>query len=389
MMKSSSSRAWLAVAAVALASFILITTEFLPIGFLQRLGLAFHLKQGMVGLMVTVPGIVAAFAAPLSTLLVGRMDRRFVLGASLVFVALSNTVVALAGTFTLVLIGRAFLGIAVGVFWSFCIAVARRLVPGHSGHRATAVVLAGVSVGTVVGVPIGSILAMYAGWRFAFGSAAAASFISLLVLCLLLPRIPGTQSQSVSGFASLFRIKPLVIGYVTMALSAAGHFAAYTYLQPLLLERANFGTSGVSWTLFGYGVAGAVGTFVGERVTQFHLKRAFFFVVLALAAGILLSSFISNSVLILALVVMWGAAFGAVPVCTQLWIFEAAPQQFEAASAVGMTVFQTALALGSLSGGMAFDHYGLTSAFRLGGALLVICAAIIAAPSSSIPSKCS
>ncbi|WP_158824136.1 hypothetical protein [Granulicella sp. S156] len=80
--KSSSPRAWLSVATVALASFILITTEFLPIGFLERLGLAFHVEQGTAGLMVTNPGMVTAFDAPLATLLAGRVDRRFVLGAS-------------------------------------------------------------------------------------------------------------------------------------------------------------------------------------------------------------------------------------------------------------------------------------------------------------------
>jgi predicted MFS family arabinose efflux permease len=376
---SSSSRPWLSVAAVALGSFILITTEFLPIGFLERLGLAFHVQQGTVGLMVTIPGMVAAFAAPLATLLAGRVDRRLVLAISLVFVTLSNTVVALAATFTAALIGRALLGIAVGVFWSFCVAVARRLAPEEAGHRATAVVLAGVSVGTVVGVPVGSTLATIAGWRFAFGSAAVASFISLLVLSLLLPRIPGAQSTSLRAFASLFRIRPLLIGYATMGLSAAGHFAAYTYLQPLLLDHAKLGASGVSWTLFAYGVAGAAGTFLGERLTSIHLQRAFLFVVLALAAGVLLSSVVGSSVLTLSLVVLWGAAFGALPVCTQLWIYMAAPQQFEAASAMGMTVFQTALALGSLSGGIVFDRYGLTAAFGLGGSLLLICGVVIAA----------
>lgn len=185
---SQPTRPWRSVVTVAFASFILITTEFLPIGFIERLGLAFHVEPGTAGLMVTVPGMAAAFAAPLATVMAGRVDRRMVLGSSLLCVALSNTVVALAGTFAVALMGRALLGVAVGIFWSFSIAVARRLVPQHAGHRATALVLAGVSVGTVVGVPIGSALAALAGWRFAFGSAAVASVIALIVLGFLLPQ---------------------------------------------------------------------------------------------------------------------------------------------------------------------------------------------------------
>lgn len=115
-------------------------------------------------------------------------------------------------------------------------------------------------------------------------------------------------------------------------------------------------------------------------------SRARILVVLALAACILLSSVVVSSALILVLVVLWGAAFGALPVCTQLWIFQAAPQQFEAASAMGMTVFQIALFFGSLSGGIVFDTHGLASAFGLGGSLLLICVCIIAASLRSIPS---
>ncbi len=371
------SRSWLSVVMVALASFILITTEFLPIGFIERLGLAFHVKPGTAGLMVTVPGVVAAFAAPLATLVAGRVNRKLVLGASLVCVALSNTVVALAGTFAVALLGRALLGVAVGVFWSFSVAVARRLVPEHAGHRATALVLAGVSVGTVVGVPVGSALETIAGWRFAFGSAALIALVVLLVFSFLLPSLPGSQSTSVRSLLALFRVRPLLIGYALIGLSAAGHFAAYTYLQPLLSEHAKLGNAGRSWALVAYGVAGAAGTFLGERAASKSLQRTFLIVVIVLATAILLSPIVGSSILVLVFVIIWGAAFGAVPVCTQLWTYMAAPQQLEAASALGMTVFQAAVAAGSFCGGIIFDSRGLAAAFEFGGSLLVICVVVM------------
>lgn len=239
---SYQSRPWFSVVTVALASFILITTEFLPVGFIERLGMAFHVMPGTAGLMVTVPGIVAACAAPLATVIAGRVDRRLVLNACLVCVSISNIVVALAGTFAVALVGRAILGIAVGVFWSFSIAAARRLVSEHAGHCATAMVLAGVSVGTVVGVPVGSALAVIAGWRSAFGSAAVIFLAVLILLSFLVPSLPGSQSTSFGSLLGLLRNRSLLIGYALIGLSTAGHFATYTYLQPFLSNHAGLET---------------------------------------------------------------------------------------------------------------------------------------------------
>ena len=281
--------------------------------------------------------------------------------------------IALAGTFAVALMGRALLGIAEGVFWSFSIAVARRLVPEHAGHRATVMVLAGVSVGTVVGVPVGSALAVIAGWRLAFGSAALISLAVLILLSFLLPSLPGSQSTSVRSLLGLFRSRSLLIGYVLIGFSAAGHFAAYTYLQPFLSDHARLGNAGLSWELVAYGVAGAAGTFLGERAASNNLQRTFLVVVVVLATAILLSPIVGSSVLVLVLVVLWGAAFGAIPVCTQLWTYRAAPQQLEAASAFGMTVFQTAVAAGSFWGGVAFDSRGIPATFQLGGSLVALC----------------
>ncbi|MFF4617276.1 MFS transporter [Nonomuraea jabiensis] len=93
---ASAKRHWIAVSAVALGTFLLVTAEQLPIGLLTPVGSALSVSEGAAGLMVTVPSIVAAVAAPVVPILVGRMDRRLLLVALMGLMTLANLASALA-----------------------------------------------------------------------------------------------------------------------------------------------------------------------------------------------------------------------------------------------------------------------------------------------------
>jgi len=377
-LERKATRPWLGVATVALGAFVVITTEFLPIGLLGLIASDLRVSAGVAGLLVAMPGAVAAVAAPLFTVLAGKVDRKLLLLVFLACVGLSNAGVAFASGLVTVLLSRILFGIGVGGFWTFAVAIGRRLVPEASGSRATAFILAGVSIGAVAGVPIGTTLGSWAGWRFAFGSMFVLTTLVAAGLWLTLPYLPNQESVSTKRLFGLLKLPGLRIGLVASALTAAGHFAAYTYLQPLLIRSAHLTYSNLSWTLAAYGVAGALGTFVAERAAAYDLRRTFAVVSVSLGTAILLAeAFRAHTVAEVAVVVLWGAAFGALPVCTQIWTYQAAPAQFEAASALGMTVFQSAVAAGSLGGGLLVDHAGIPSAFLFGGCLSLACALLL------------
>src|ERR1700712_6104687 len=79
--RSTKASGWLAVAAVALTASVFCTTEFLPVGILRYISEDLGVSEGAAGLMVTAPGLLAAFAAPIVTVAVGKFDRRIVLWA--------------------------------------------------------------------------------------------------------------------------------------------------------------------------------------------------------------------------------------------------------------------------------------------------------------------
>ncbi len=371
-------RAWLAVATVALGTFVMVTTEFLPIGLLSSMARDLQVSEGTAGLMVTVPGIVAAIAAPVVTLAARNADRRLLLIALASLILLSNAIVALSSNFGIVLAGRVLLGVSVGGFWTFAAAVGRRLVSEADGGRATALILAGISVGTVVGVPIGTTIGVLAGWRWAFGGVAALALLAALGQSALLPSLPSRHAVKLRDLGALFLVPRAALGFAATALIAGGHFAAYTYLEPFLTQVAGFTASGLSWALAAYGVTGVLGNFIGERATAKDVRSAFLGVGVALGAAILLAiAFGSNVFAVTVAVVLWGAAFGAVPVAVQIWTYEAAPRQFETGSALMVSVFQVALAAGAFAGGELVDRIGLRSAFGLGAALSGLSALVI------------
>jgi predicted MFS family arabinose efflux permease len=359
-------RAWLAVGTVALGTFVMVTTEFLPIGLLTPIGRDLQVSQGTAGLMVTVPGIVAAIAAPASTIAAKNTDRRVLLILLASLILSSNAIVALSSGFVTVLVGRVLLGLSVGGFWTFAAAVGRRLVPEADGGRATALILAGISVGTVVGVPIGTTIGVLAGWRFAFAGVAALALLAVVGQLYLLPSLPSQHAVSFRDLGALFLVPRAAIGFAASALIAGGHFAAYTYLEPFLTQIAGFTPGGVSWALAAYGITGVMGNFIGERASAKDVTSAFQVVGVALGAAVLLAIvFASNVFAVTVAVVLWGAAFGAVPVCVQIWTYEAAPKEFETGSALVVSVFQVALALGAFAGGELVDRCSLRCAFGL------------------------
>ncbi len=144
---------WIGVASIAAGTFLLVTSEFLPIGLLSPLASSLHVSGGTAGLAVTAPAFVAAIAAPVLAVLARNIDRRTVVIACTAALVLSNLIAFLAPSFAVFLIARLMLGLGIGGLWTFAVAVGRRLVPESAGARATSIISLGISGGTVFGMP--------------------------------------------------------------------------------------------------------------------------------------------------------------------------------------------------------------------------------------------
>lgn len=114
----ASARSWLGVASIALGVFVVVTAEQLPIGLLTSVSRDIGVSEGQVGLLVTLPGLIAALAAPLIPLAIGGLDRRLALLGLMVLMAGASVFSAFAPNYSMLLASRFLVGLSIGGFWA-------------------------------------------------------------------------------------------------------------------------------------------------------------------------------------------------------------------------------------------------------------------------------
>ncbi|MFG3440140.1 MFS transporter [Nonomuraea sp. NPDC047897] len=366
----------LAVTAVAVGTFTVVTSEMLPVGLLTSIGTDLRVSEGTAGLTMTAPGLVAAGSAPLLTVAARRLDRRTVLSGLMALLAAANLLAALAPAYPVLLGARVLTGISIGGFWAFAFAMAGRLVPPSGAGRAVAVISSGIAVASVLGVPAGTLVSSLAGWRAAFAAVALLAAALCAALIRLLPPLPAERAGRLSDLGRVWRSGPLRIVLIVTALVVTGHFAAYTYVRPFLEQVAGTGAAAVSAILLGYGLAGVLGNFAaGARVPR---RPGPVLVTLAVLIGVATVALppvgAAGPVAAGALLLLWGVAYGGVSVTLQIWVGKAGGG--EAGMALLTAVFNAAIALGALAGGLVVDRVSISAVLWLGAGLALVSAGV-------------
>ncbi|MFC8722057.1 MFS transporter, partial [Kitasatospora sp. NPDC057198] len=309
---------WPAVGAVALGTFLLVSAEQLPIGLLTSVGSALSVSEGTAGLMVTVPSLVAAFAAPLVPVLVRGMDRRILLLGLMALMTLANAASAGAPDFGVLVASRVVVGVAIGGFWAVASGLAVRLVAAEQVPKATAIIFGGVGAANVFGVPLGTLVGDLAGWRTAFAALGALALVALLALLAVLPALVAAQPVRPRLLAEQFRNPGVRVGIIATVLIVFGHFSAYTFVSPALQKLSGIDEGHVGPLLFGFGAAGMIGNFVAGSALSRRVHRSVLAIALALAVAMPLFVLLGRTAVTGAvLLIVWGLAYGGVSVALQ------------------------------------------------------------------------
>jgi predicted MFS family arabinose efflux permease len=163
------------------------------------------------------------------------------------------------------------------------------------------------------------------------------------------------------------------VGILATFLIVTGHFAAYTFVSPVLQQLSGVSDNLVGPLLFGFGLAGMAGNFLAGAALARELHRTVLVIVGALTAVLLLFPLLGLSAVGgVALLIVWGLAYGGVSVSLQTWMIKAAPQAVESASALWVAVFNLAIGLGALAGGVIVDALTLEGVLWLGGACFLM-----------------
>lgn len=392
----SSARGWLGVSAITASLFVFLTTELMPVGILTPIAGTMGVSVGAAGLMVTLYGISAGLGVPFVVAWTRRVDRRVMLLVLLAVLVAGNLVTAIAPSYPLVLASRLVMGFANGAFWAIGVAMAVRLVPDRLAGRAAAVVMSGISIAIVVGIPLGSLLENLLDWRTTFLIWAGLSGLVLLAVAALVPSLPSQNAVPVKEVLLLpFQNPRLRAVMVIVVLFVLGHFGAFTFIRPYLESNPSVLPEAITGLLVMYGVGGATGNFVAGHTVSRSLRGSFVAGGVALVAALVLLLAIGRGevslLIVSAVLILWGVAFGVVQICQLNMTREAAPDTFEAAMSLNTLAYNSSIALGALFGGLVADGIGVHGPLWFGallvtGSLLVLLSArTAAAPSGASP----
>ncbi|MFI6027316.1 MFS transporter [Amycolatopsis magusensis] len=370
-----------AVFCVMLGIFSLVTSEILPIGLLTPIARDFGVSDGTAGLMMTLPGVLAAIAAPVVTTAAGRLDRRKLLCALVLVLAFADFLAAVAPSYAVMLVSRVLVGLVIGAFWSAGAGLAPRLVGPERVRTGTAVIFAAVPLGSVLGVPAGTFIGDLAGWRAAFVVLGVCTTILFLAMLVCLPSLPARQVTSAPVLNALLRRGSVRVALLVTFLVVLAHFGTYTYVTPFLLEVTRLGPAAITLFLLAYGIAGIAGNFLAGSTVDRRPRRTFAVVAGTLAATTALLPVLGGSPTgALVLLVVWGLAYGAVPVCSQIWFAKAAPEAPEAATVLFTASFQATIAAGAWLGGLVVDAYSPSAVLLFGGLVAALALAGLRRP---------
>jgi predicted MFS family arabinose efflux permease len=372
----ASTAAWGALYAMALCTFVLVASEFMPISLLSPIAQDLHLTEGQAGQAISISGLFAMVASLLLGRVIGHLDRRHVLLGLTVLLIVSGVLVAFASGYAVLMAGRALLGVAIGGFWSMSAAIAMRLVPPASVPKALAVLNGGSAIASVVGAPLGSFLGGLIGWRGAFFCVVPLAVAATVWQAVSLPSLPFQQRAAGVGFAVLLRRRTVQVGLIGSALLFMGQYSLYTYLRPFLEQVTGVGIGALSTLLLVIGVSGFVGaTLVGRFVgRQLHILLAIFPAALA-AVAICLTLFGQSVAIVAGLLAVWGLFGTSAPVGWWTWVTRAAPDDPEAGGGLIVAIVQFSIMAGAAGGGVLYDALGPRAEFvasagiLLGGAL--------------------
>ena len=368
---------WPAVFSLFLGVTSLIAAEFIPISLLTPMAHDLGVTEGMAGQTVTAVGVFAVLASLLLAPLTRTIDRRLVLLTFSVLLILSNILVAVASTYELLLLGRGMLGVCVGGFWSMASAVTLQLVPARDVSRALSIVYAGVSVATIISLPLASWLGHMLGWRQVFGLAAVLGGAALILQWRTLPALPAGQGSSFRNMRALCQQGWVMTGIGATVLSYGGYHVFFTYLRPFLEQGTGLMPDALALTLLLFGMANCAGTFVAGALLGRSFRPTMYAIPLALTvtAGLLLLT-TSNAGVGRAwsawLAVAWGFMFGFIPVGWSTWIARTLADKAELAGGLSVAAIQFAIGLAAAVGGATFDTHGMGGIFIIAATLLVL-----------------
>lgn len=367
---TSTLKQWVSVCALAVGAFIFNTTEFIPIALLSDIGQSFGKAATEVGMMITVYAwIVALLSLPLM-LMTKNIERRKLLLMLFALFALFHSLSFFSWNFNILLVSRIGIALTHAVFWSITASLAVRLAPTGKTNQALGLLSTGTVLAMVLGIPLGRVVGQYFGWQLSFLLIVVCAAGVMLVLAKNLPALPSQNTGSLSSLPSLFKRRNLMLLYAMTVLIITGHFTAYSYIEPFVLQVGGFKAEQVTIVVSLYGLAGFAASYLfGKWFAKSQRLFMLGSVAVILLSALLLLPFASFPYAVYALVFIWGVAIVIVSLGMVSKVLAFASDATDVANSIYSGLYNVGIGGGALLGHYVTVWFGLSN-IGIAGALL-------------------
>lgn len=366
----------LSLFALFLAAFAFGTTEFVIAGILPDVAQGLDVSIPLAGSLVSGYALGIAVGGPLLTMATRKVSRRTILLALTVAFCLGQIACALAPSFATMLALRFATAIAHGAYFGIAMVVATGLVPQAFRGRAVSMILAGLTVSNIIGVPAGAAIGGLWGWRATFWAMTLVGVLALIAIWALIPQTKTDVQQ-----ASHLRREVRVLGrqqvwtslFIILALMI-GQMVPFTYITPFLQEVTGLDAMIIPWVLLLNGLGATLGVFIGGRLSDWKLMPSLI-VMLAIQAGMLVVLYLVSPypVPMAVAIFVWGALNFAIGTPVQARILMWTADAPSLASSLIPSGFNIGIAIAAVVGAALLDGgYGYRSLPVLGAVALAL-----------------
>ncbi|WP_343996820.1 MFS transporter [Nocardioides dubius] len=265
-----------AVFALSMGGFAIGTTEFVTMGLLPEIADGMDVSIPKAGHVISAYALGVVIGAPVLAFLGARLPRRALLTGLMGAFVLGNALSALATSHGMLTAARFFSGLPHGAYFGVASLVAANLAaPGRRG-RAVALVMLGLSIANVIGVPVATWLGQGVGWRAAYWLVTVLGLLTVALVLWFVPSTPGDPEQSGRRELAAFSRAQVWLTLLAGAIGFGGMFAVYSYIAPTLTEVGGLSDGAVPWFLFAFGLGMTVGTWLAGELADWSVFGSLF-----------------------------------------------------------------------------------------------------------------
>ncbi|WDR05163.1 MFS transporter [Devosia rhodophyticola] len=344
--------------ALFVAAFAFGTAEFVIAGVLPEVATGLTISIPTAGYLVTGYAVGIALGGPVLAVFSKKLSRKtLILGLSTIF-TIGQVLCALAPNFETLMAARVLVAAVHGTYFGVASIVATGLVPPHKRGSAVALILSGLTVSTILGVPGGTAIGNVLGWRATFWAVGGLGLLATIAIALYLPKTISTASTR-SSFRREFKAlgrQQIILSLLIVILAMIGQASIFTYIAPLLLTITGVDASLLPWLLLLLGTGSTIGVFAGGRLADWRLMPSLI-TILALLAAIHVVLFLASPYPLPMAIAMfvWGGINFSFSAPVQSRVLQWAGDAPNLASSLIPTGFNIGIAIGAAVGGLVLQ----------------------------------